>query len=62
MAPTNSASELPILNADGAIDAMLERIVAAGGEIITPATPIPPTGQIAVFRDSEGNRIGLHQS
>jgi predicted enzyme related to lactoylglutathione lyase len=41
---------------------MLERIVAAGGEIITPATPIPPTGQIAVFRDSEGNRIGLHQS
>jgi hypothetical protein len=59
--PSSTGSVL-YLNADGQIDAMLERIVAAGGAIITPATPIPPTGQIAVFRDSEGNRIGLHQS
>ena len=49
------------LNAAGAIEAILGRVEAAGGKVLTPVTPIGPQGHIALFLDSEGNRIGLHQ-
>ncbi len=48
------------LNAGDEIAAMVGRVAAAGGEVLTPPTPIGPQGQIAIFRDSEGNRVGLH--
>ena len=39
----------------------LGRVVAAGGRILMEKTAInPEIGYIAMFADSEGNRIGLH--
>ncbi len=41
-------------------DAALQRIEANGGKIVMPKTSIDPNGFIALFIDTEGNRIGLH--
>lgn len=38
----------------------LSRVEAAGGTVLMPKTPIGPHGFIALFADSEGNRVGLH--
>jgi predicted enzyme related to lactoylglutathione lyase len=49
------------LNADSDIEGMLEKIKSAGGEILTPKTKLSDEfGFIAVFVDTEGNRIALH--
>jgi predicted enzyme related to lactoylglutathione lyase len=48
------------LNAGGKLDAMLDRVARARGEVVLPKTEIGPHGQIGVIRDSEGNLIGLH--
>jgi len=40
-------------------DATLKRIEANGGKVVMPKTAIPQ-GFIALFIDSEGNRVGLH--
>ncbi len=37
-----------------------ERALEAGGQSIKPKTPIPPFGFIALIRDPDGNRIGIH--
>ncbi len=42
-------------------DATLARVAANGGNIVLPKTQIP-AGVIALFIDSEGNRIGLHSN
>jgi uncharacterized protein len=47
------------LNATPSIDAAIDKIEPAGGKILTPKTKIP-AGLIAVFEDSEGNRLALH--
>lgn len=36
------------------------RAIAAGGQSIKPKTAIPPFGFIALIRDPDGNRIGIH--
>ncbi len=41
-------------------DTVLQRIEQNGGKILMPRTSIGPNGFIALFNDSEGNRIGLH--
>lgn len=38
----------------------LSRVEAAGGTIVLPKTSIAPHGFIAVFLDTEGNRVGIH--
>ena len=49
------------LNADPLLDQALERVKAAGGEVLVPRTELPDDiGCFALFRDCEGNRIGLH--
>lgn len=52
------------LNAgDEDLQRLLARVVAAGGQVLLPATQIEPTGRrgyLAWILDSEGNRIGLH--
>jgi predicted enzyme related to lactoylglutathione lyase len=48
------------LNAAGKLDAALDRVTRARGEVVQPKTDIGPHGHIAVIRDSEGNLIGLH--
>jgi predicted enzyme related to lactoylglutathione lyase len=49
------------LNAGDQLEAMVARVAAAGGRVLAPPTPIGPQGHIAIFIDSEGNRVGLHQ-
>ncbi len=48
------------LNVTGKLDAVLERVPAAGGSIIMPRTAIPPHGFIAIIGDTEGNSVGLY--
>jgi len=49
------------LNADNDIAGMLKKAKAGGGEILTPKTKLSDQfGFIAVFLDTEGNRIALH--
>lgn len=36
------------------------RVAKAGGQIFKPKTAIGPYGHIALFKDSEGNMVGLH--
>lgn len=50
---------LVYLNASPSLQAVLDRVVPAGGRVIMQKTRIP-AGLIAVILDSEGNRIGLH--
>lgn len=44
------------------IDTILSKVEAAGGQIVMPNTSLGPNGEIAMFADTEGNIIGLHQS
>jgi predicted enzyme related to lactoylglutathione lyase len=53
----------PILYLNGGdnLQAILDRVESAGGIIKTPKTQITPEiGYMAVFFDTEGNRIALH--
>jgi uncharacterized protein len=46
---------------DQDLNESLDRVTAAGGEVMLSKTALPPgKGYFAHFRDSEGNRIGLH--
>ncbi|MFN7120319.1 MAG: VOC family protein [Saprospiraceae bacterium] len=49
-----------LLNADGKLDEVVARIGAAGGQVLAPRIPIGNNGFIALFIDSEGNKVGLH--
>ena len=58
-----SATDGPLiyLNANPDVQIVLDRIEKAGGKILVPKTQISPEhGHMAVFLDSEGNRIALH--
>lgn len=58
-----SATEGPLiyLNGNPDVQDILDKIPAAGGTILVPKTAISPEyGFMAVFIDTEGNRIGLH--
>ena len=48
------------LNAQPDLAPYLERVEEAGGKTLMPRTAIGPNGFIALFQDSEGNRVGLH--
>lgn len=48
------------LNAEGKLDAVLERVPAAGGQVIQAKLSIEPHGFIAVIKDCAGNEVGLH--
>ncbi len=48
------------LNVEGQLDSVIERVQAAGGEVIQPRTSVAPHGFIAIIKDSEGNVVGLH--
>ncbi|HXB06728.1 MAG TPA: VOC family protein [Puia sp.] len=58
-----SATDGPIvyLNANPDVQRVLDKIEAAGGKIIVPKTQISPEyGHMAIFIDTEGNRVALH--
>ena len=42
------------------INAVLERVAGAGGEVLQEHMPIGEYGAIGLFIDSEGNRVALH--
>lgn len=44
------------------IDEFSKKIEACGGTIITPKSPIPGTGYFALFKDTEGNKLGIFES
>ena len=44
----------------GDITAALNRAREAGGKVVTEKTPIGPMGFIGLFRDPDGNVVGLH--
>ncbi|MGH8494402.1 MAG: VOC family protein [Moraxellaceae bacterium] len=49
------------LNAGADLQQTLDRLPGLGAEIIVPKTLIAPEiGYFALFRDSEGNTVGLH--
>ena len=57
----SATGTLAYLNSGDNIDAQLERVKAAGGEVVLPKTKVSDEiGYIAYIMDSEGNRVGLH--
>lgn len=59
--PSATDGPLIYLNGNPDVQNILDRIEAAGGKIEVPKTVISPEyGNMAIFIDTEGNRIGLH--
>jgi predicted enzyme related to lactoylglutathione lyase len=59
--PSEDKGPLVYLNANPDVQIVLDRIEKAGGKIVVPKTQISPEyGYMAVFIDSEGNRVALH--
>jgi predicted enzyme related to lactoylglutathione lyase len=59
--PSADSGPLVYLNANPDVQNILDKIAAAGGTIVIPKTEITPEyGHMAVFLDTEGNRVALH--
>lgn len=59
--PSAIDGPLVYLNANPDVQNVLDKIETAGGRIIVPRTQISPEyGYMAVFIDTEGNRVALH--
>ena len=59
--PSNNGVLVYFSSADLSVE--LERIPGAGGKILSPKKPVSPEfGFMALFLDSEGNRIALHSA
>jgi uncharacterized protein len=59
--PSATDGPLVYLNANPDVQNVLDKIESAGGKIQVPKTMISPEyGYMAVFIDTEGNRIALH--
>lgn len=61
LTPT-SAGPVIYLNTFGQLDEALARVEAAGGKVLAPKMELGNFGASAVILDSEGNKIGLHQT
>ena len=61
--PSATHGPLIYLNGSPDLQIVLDRVEPAGGEVLMPKTEITPEyGYMALFLDTEGNRIGLHSS
>lgn len=59
--PSAQDGPLLYLNANPDLTTVLNKVVKAGGNIIIPKRQVSPQfGFMAVFTDSEGNRLALH--
>lgn len=59
--PSSTDGPLIYLNANPDVQNVLDKVEGAGGKIVVPKTEISPEyGHMAVFIDTEGNRIALH--
>ncbi len=61
LVPT-SAGPVIYLNTFGQLDEALARMEAAGGKVLVAKMELGNFGASAVILDSEGNKIGLHQT
>ena len=51
------------LNANPDMNEIIDRIAPAGGKVVMPRTQITPEiGYMAMFTDTEGNKVALHSS
>jgi predicted enzyme related to lactoylglutathione lyase len=58
---STSDGVLIYLNGNPDVQQILDRVEAAGGQILVPKTEISPEyGYMGIILDTEGNRIGLH--
>lgn len=61
--PSTTHGPLIYLNANPDLQVIEDRIEAAGGKVTMPKKQISPDhGYMAVFEDSEGNRVALHSN
>ena len=61
--PSSDAGPLVYLNASPDLAIVLGRVEKAGGKVVVPKRQISPEyGYMAVFIDSEGNRVALHST
>jgi predicted enzyme related to lactoylglutathione lyase len=59
--PSSTEGVLIYLNGNPDVQQVLDKVEDAGGKILLQKTEISPEyGFMAVFLDTEGNRIGLH--
>ena len=59
--PSATDGPLIYLNGNPDVQNILDKIETAGGKIMVPKTQISPEyGYMAVFIDTEGNRVALH--
>ena len=59
LSPSDNGS-IVYINANGILDAAIERASSKGAKVAVPKTHIGDPGYIAHIIDSEGNKIGLH--
>ncbi len=50
------------LDTEKKLSEVLSRVEAAGGQIVLPKMSIGQNGFMAHIKDSEGNKVGLHES
>ncbi len=48
------------LNVEGRLDDAIEKVKSNGGELLIDKMSIGENGFIAIFKDPDGNRVGLH--
>ena len=59
--PSSTDGPLVYLNGNPDVQNILDKVQVAGGKVLVPKTQISPEyGYMAVFIDTEGNRIALH--
>ena len=59
--PSSTDGPLVYLNANPDVQLVLDKVEKAGGKIVVPKTLISPEyGHMAMFMDTEGNRVSLH--
>ncbi len=59
--PSATDGPLIYLNGNPDVQIIMDRVEAAGGKMVVPKMEISPEyGDMAVFLDTEGNRIALH--
>lgn len=56
----NTGGSLVYLNANPDLNIVLNRVKAAGGQVIKSKTDIGENGFFALILDTEGNRVALH--
>ena len=57
----SATGTLVYLNGNPDLQPILDRVEAAGGKVLMPKTAIPmDAGYMALFIDSERNKVGLH--